>query len=117
VSEFTCQHGMQVRMPSQYSIDQCRACWINAGGDYRAPVVPFEIPCYIILPYADWPTLPCIYRGDKLTIAEMMEADLPINREWYPCAKGYGRTRQGIVCSCEGCGPLCPGYAMDTEHG
>jgi hypothetical protein len=35
---FTCEHRLPVRPGTPFTMDQCRPCWIDAGGDHRAPV-------------------------------------------------------------------------------
>lgn len=113
MSNDICKHGVPLRWPSQYSIDQCRACWIDAGGDYRAPIVPFEVPCTIVLPYAEFPTAVCAHRGERLPTEQVVKLELNLLREWYPCAKGHGQN--GYICPCQGCGPTCKDYLIPVD--
>ena len=85
---FTCTHGNPVRPGEPFTLDQCRVCWLAAGGDAKAPIR------HKVAKVA----LPCIYIG---------EAAGP--KGWHICDHPDEPLGM-VVCACKGCGPRCPGY-------
>lgn len=57
----------------------------------------------------------CIHLGDEYTVQEKRTRGLDLSKTWAPCERP-GFERYGLpVCSCQGCGPRCPGYEAVTS--
>lgn len=82
----TCPHGNPVRAGEPFTLDQCRICWLRAGGVPSAPVRPAKV------------TLACVYLGTE----EYAKGVRLCNHPDEPLGMW--------VCTCRGCGPRCPGY-------
>lgn len=93
MTAFTCEHGNPVRPGDPFTPDQCRACWLIAGG--RPGFRPKRVKVI----------LPCVHIG---------EAAGP--KGWHYCE--HPDTPLGdVVCSCKGCGSRCPGYSTRPTEG
>src|SRR5262245_36730594 len=57
--------------------------------------------------------VPCIHRGPVVPLIDRDRLELDTIRDWYLCGLGFGKN--GIVCPCQGCTPLCRGYELPDD--
>jgi hypothetical protein len=90
-----CEHGSPVRPGKPFTLDQCRVCWINSGGDRTKKV-------------AKEPEAECDHLGKPVP----PPAGKDVRKVWRLClhpAKPLG----AVVCGCVGCGRKCSGYTQE----
>lgn len=57
---------------------------------------------------------PCLHEGRELTGSERERAGLKHSQRWLLCEHPE-QPLGAVTCPCRGCGPRCPGYAVESE--
>jgi len=93
LTSFICEHGNPVRPGEPFTLDQCRICWLKAGGRPGEGVLP---PSPSVRPR-------CVHLG--VSVRPPVAPDAV--REWFQCERGHG-----VVCPCGAC-KTCPDHEPD----
>lgn len=87
----------------------CRLCWLEK----HDPRYGGAINVHHIEDSSGYES-PCKHRGRELIGTERQARNLDHARRWLFCLH-EDHPLGDIVCSCKGCGPLCPKYEASNE--